>query len=58
MGLVHTGIRRKLGVKKVCKTTIVEMDIKRAHLDASLLHMHGKQNFTSEAGAQEPDHAS
>ncbi|KIL60077.1 hypothetical protein M378DRAFT_14359 [Amanita muscaria Koide BX008] len=59
MGLVHTGIRSKLGVEKVRKTTMVGMDIKRAHLEAGLLHMRGKRNFTSEAsGAQEPDHAS
>jgi hAT family C-terminal dimerisation region len=28
MGLVHTGIRSKLGIEKVRKTTMVGMDIK------------------------------
>jgi hAT family C-terminal dimerisation region len=51
MGLVHTSIHRKLGVEKVCKATMVEMDIKQMHLDAGLLHAWGKQNLTP----QEPD---
>ena len=55
MGLVHTGICSKLGVEKVCKTTMVGMDIKQMHLEAGLLHAHGKQNFTSQ---QEPDQES
>lgn len=55
MGLVHTGIRSKLGVEKVRKTTMVGMDIKRTHLEAGLVYKRGKQSFTSEAGAQEPD---
>jgi len=37
MGLVHTGIRSKLGVEKVRKTTMVGMDIKRSHLEAGLV---------------------
>jgi hypothetical protein len=52
MGLVHTGIRSKLGVEKVRKTTMVGMDIKRTHLEAGLLHKRGKRKFTSEAGVQ------
>ena len=55
MGLVHTGIRSKLGVEKVCKTTMVGMDIKRMHHEAGLLYTRGKRNFTTEARAQEPD---
>ena len=55
MGLVHTGIHSKLGVKKVCKTTMVGMDIKCMHHEAGLLYTRGKQNFTTEARAQEPD---
>jgi len=55
MGLAHTGIHSKLGVEKVCKTTMVGMDIKRMHLEASLLYKRGKRSFTPEAGAQEPD---
>jgi hypothetical protein len=55
MGLVHTGIRSKLGVEKVRKTTMVGMDIKRMHLEAGLLHARGKRNFTSQ---QEPDQES
>ncbi|KIL54278.1 hypothetical protein M378DRAFT_1059173 [Amanita muscaria Koide BX008] len=58
MGLVHTGIRSKLGVEKVRKTTMVGMDIKRTHLEAGLLHARSKRSFTSEAGAQESDHTS
>jgi hypothetical protein len=34
MGLVHTSIRSKLGVEKVCKATMVGMDIKQMHLEA------------------------
>jgi hypothetical protein len=56
MGLVHTAIRSKLGVEKVRKTTMVGMDIKRAHIEAGLLHTRGKRNFTSEARAQELNH--
>ncbi|KAF8269571.1 ribonuclease H-like domain-containing protein [Lactarius quietus] len=41
MGLVHTGIRSKLGVEKVRKTTMVGMDIKRSHLEAGLVHSRG-----------------
>ena len=55
MGLVHTGIHSKLGVEKVCKTTMVEMDIKRMNHEAGLLYTRGKQKFTTEARAQEPD---
>ena len=51
MGLVHTGIRSKLGVEKVRKTTMVGMDIKQMHVEAGLLHARGKQNFTP----QEPN---
>jgi len=58
MGLVHTGIRSKLGVEKVRKTTMVGMDIKRAHLEAGLLHIRGPRNFTSEARAQALNHTS
>ena len=56
MGLVHTGIRSKLGVDKVRKTTMVGMDIKRVHLEAGLLYARGQRKFTSEARAQETDH--
>jgi hAT family C-terminal dimerisation region len=42
MGLVHTGIRSRLGVEKVCKTTMVRMDIKQIHLEAGLLYARGK----------------
>jgi hypothetical protein len=55
MGLVHTGIRSKLGVEKVCKTTMVGMDIKRMHLEAGLLRTRGKRSFT-QAGEQESGH--
>jgi len=55
MGLIHTGIRSKLGVEKVCKTTIVGMDIKWMHLEASLLPTRGKQHFTSQPGAGEQE---
>jgi len=54
MGLIHTGICSKLGVNKVHKSTMVGMDI--IHLEAGLLYTRGKWNFTSEAGAQEPNH--
>jgi hypothetical protein len=56
MGLIHTGIHSKLGVEKVHETTMVGMDIKHMHLEASLLYTRGQQNFTSEAGPQEPSH--
>jgi len=56
MGLVHTGIRSKLGVEKVRKMTMVGMDIKRMHHEANLLHSRSKRNFTP--GEQEPDHES
>jgi hypothetical protein len=36
--LIHTGIHSKLGVEKVCKTTMVGLDIEHAHLEAGLLH--------------------
>ena len=55
MGLVHTAIHSKLGVKKVHKTMMVGMDIKRIHHKAGLLYTRGKRNFTTEARAQEPD---
>ena len=58
MGLVHTSIRSKLGVDKVRKTTMVGMDIKQTHLEAGLLRVRGKRNFTSvtsQAGEQEPN---
>jgi hypothetical protein len=42
MGLIHTGIRSKLGVEKARKTTMVGMDIKCMHLEAGLLHARGK----------------
>jgi hypothetical protein len=42
MGLVHTGIHSKLGVEKVRKTTMVGMDIKHMHLEASLLYTRGQ----------------
>jgi hypothetical protein len=45
MGLVHTAIRSKLGVDKVCKTTIIGMDIKRSHIEAGLAHSRGHRNF-------------
>ena len=45
MGLVHTSIRSKLRVEKVRKTTMVGMDIKRSHQDASLLRLRAKRNF-------------
>ena len=54
MGLVHTSIRSKLGVEKVRKTTMVGMDLKHSHRDASLLRLRGKRNFagfTSESEA-------
>jgi hypothetical protein len=54
MGLVHTGIRSKLGVEKVRKTTMVGMDIKQMHLASGLLHARGKRNFTS-ASEQESE---
>ncbi|KAF8270666.1 ribonuclease H-like domain-containing protein [Lactarius quietus] len=62
MGLVHTGIRSKLGVEKVRKTTMVGMDIKRSHLEAGLVPSRSKRNFTSftsesDAGAQELNRA-
>lgn len=47
MGLIHTGIRSKLSVDKVRKTTMVGMDIKRAHIEAGLIHPRTKQNFTA-----------
>ena len=59
MGLVHTGIRSKLGVEKVRKTTMVGMDIKCAHREAGLLPTRGRRNFISEtaAGTQALNHA-
>ncbi len=48
MGLVHTGIRSRLGIEKVRKATIVGMDIKRMHAEAGLLRSQGKRSFTSE----------
>ena len=42
MGLVHTGICSKLGAEKVCKTTMVGINIKRVHVEAGLLHARGK----------------
>jgi hypothetical protein len=53
MGLVHTGIRSRLGVEKVRKTTMVGMDIKRMHIEAGLLHTRGKRNFA--ASSQQPE---
>jgi len=47
MGLVHTAICSKLGVDKVCKTTIVGMDIKWLHLEAGLVHSQGHRNFNA-----------
>ena len=35
----------KLAVDKVCKTTIVSMDIKHSHLEAGLVHSQGHWNF-------------
>jgi hypothetical protein len=58
MGLVHTGIRSKLGVEKVRKTTMVGMDIKRMHQEAGLLHTRSKRNFagiTSSSPDQQND---
>ena len=58
MGLVHTGICSRLGVEKVRKTTMVGMDIKRMHIEASLLHTRGKRNFagsTSSSQQQQPE---
>ncbi|KAH9023323.1 ribonuclease H-like domain-containing protein [Lactarius pseudohatsudake] len=55
MGLVRTGVRSKLGVEKVRKTTMVGMDIKRSHLEAGLLQTRGKRNFASNPEAQELD---
>ena len=55
MGLVHTGICSKLGVEKVHKTTMVRMDIKQMHVEASLLHAQGKWDFTpQEANTTSP----
>ncbi len=47
MGLVHTGIRSKLGIEKVRKATMVGMDIRQMHMEAGLLRARGKRNFTS-----------
>ena len=55
MGLVHTGIRSRLGVEKVRKTTMVGMDIKRMHIETGLLHARGKQNFTGSTSSPEDD---
>jgi hypothetical protein len=52
MGLVHTGIRSRLGIEKVRKATTVGMDIKRVHAEAGLLRSQGKRSFTSEGGAE------
>ena len=46
MGLVHTGIRSKLKIEKVRKTTMVGMDLKRVHVGAGLLHTRVKRNFS------------
>jgi hypothetical protein len=45
MGLVHTAICSKLSVDKVCKTTVVGMDIKRSHIEPGLVCARGRQNF-------------
>ena len=45
MGLVHTAIRSRLSVDKVCKTTVVGMDIKWSHLEAGLVRVWGHRNF-------------
>ena len=61
MGLIHTGIRSRLGAEKVRKTAMVGMDIKRMHLEAGLLHARTKRMFMSQPGTstsergQEPD---
>ena len=55
MGLVHTGIRSRLGVEKVRKTTMVGMDIKRMHIETGLLHARGKRNFTGSTSSPEDD---
>lgn len=47
MGLVQTGIRSKLGVEKVRKTTVVGMDIKRGHIEAGLLRPRQKRHFAA-----------
>lgn len=47
MGLVHTGIRSKLGIEKVRKATAVGMDLKRMHAEAGLLRVRSKRSFTS-----------
>ena len=46
MGLVHTGIRSRLGIEKVRKATAVGMDIKQTHIEAGLLRSRGKRSFT------------
>ena len=55
MGLVHTGIRSRLGVDKVRKTTMVGMDIKRMHVETGLLHARGKRNFTGSTSSPEDE---
>ena len=55
MGLVHTGIRSRLGVDKVHKTTMVGMDIKRMHVETGLLHARGKRNFTGSTSSPEDE---
>ena len=56
MGLIHTGIRSKLGVEKVRKTTMVGMDIKWTHLEAGLLPTRARRQFTSQLSTSgQPD---
>lgn len=53
MGLIHTGIRSKLGIEKVRKAAAVGMDLNRMHAEAGLLRSRNKRSFTSlEAGVR------
>jgi hypothetical protein len=38
-------IYSKLGVDKVHKTTVVSMELKQEHIEASLVHAHGNWDF-------------
>ncbi|KAF8165802.1 hypothetical protein B0H34DRAFT_763223 [Crassisporium funariophilum] len=52
MGLVHTAIHSRLGVEKVCKSTMVGMDIRWTHVEAGLLCPQGKQSFSMGPGEE------
>jgi hypothetical protein len=44
-GITHTKRRSRLSLEKVRKTAVVKMDLQRAHVEAGLIHRHGKRKL-------------